>query len=301
MKRNSNKQIKDKINENKEIADWAAELLVANKELAFQKEEKEKRAVELLAANKELAFQNEEKEKRAVELLAANKELAFQNEEKEKRAAELFIANKELAFQNEEKEKRASELFIANKELIFQNEEKIKKAMQTNTLKEHNLKLELQKNLLIESSQHKSSFLSNMSHEIRTPLNAIVGFTELTLKTSLTAQQRNYLNKIIASSGILLGIIGDILDISKLEANKMKLEIYPFRIEEMLRNVTTQISTLCIEKGLELIVSIAEDVPIYLIGDSLRLGQVLTNLVGNAVKFTNEGEVSIKVKLTMAS
>jgi len=317
MKKDSFKQKKDSLNQNEEqkqavellIANKelafqneekekrAAELLIANKELAFQNEEKEKRAAELLIANKELAFQNEEKEKRAAELLIANKELAFQNAEKEKRAAELLIANKELTFQNEEKEKRAAELLIANKELIFQNEEKIRKAMQTNALKEHNLELKMQKKLLTEASEHKSSFLSNMSHEIRTPLNAIVGFTDLTLKTKLTPQQSNYLNKIKVSSSILLGIIGDILDISKLEADKVKLETSHFKVEEILANVTNQISTLCQEKGLELIISIAEDVPISLIGDSLRLGQVLTNLTGNAVKFTDVGEISIKVKL----
>ena len=106
----------------------AAELIIANEELAFQNREKENRAQELIIANKELAFQNEEKEKRAAELIVANKELVFQNEEKEKRAAELIIANKELLFQNDEKEKRADELIIANKELIFQNEEKEKRA-----------------------------------------------------------------------------------------------------------------------------------------------------------------------------
>jgi len=110
--------------QNEEKAERAAELSIANKELAFQNEEKDKRAVELIIANKELAFQNEEKAKRAAELIIANKELAFQNEEKDKRAAELIIANKELAFQNEEKDKRAAELIIANKELTFQNEEK---------------------------------------------------------------------------------------------------------------------------------------------------------------------------------
>jgi PAS domain S-box-containing protein len=104
------------------------ELVLANKELAFQNEEKEKRADELVLANTELAFQNEEKEKRADELALANKELAFQNEEKEKRADELALANKELAFQNEEKEKRADELAVANTELAFQNEEKEKRA-----------------------------------------------------------------------------------------------------------------------------------------------------------------------------
>jgi signal transduction histidine kinase len=102
----------------------AAELIIANKELAFQNEEKENRAAELIIANKELVFQNAEKENRAAELIVANKELVFQNEEKENRAAELIIANKELAFQNEEKENRAAELIIANKELAFQNEEK---------------------------------------------------------------------------------------------------------------------------------------------------------------------------------
>jgi len=108
----------------------AAELNLANKELAYQNEEKEKRSAELIIANKELIYQNKEKEKRAAELLIANNELAFQNEEKEKRASELLIANKELAFQNEEKEKRASELLIANKELAFQNEEKEKRAIE---------------------------------------------------------------------------------------------------------------------------------------------------------------------------
>jgi PAS domain S-box-containing protein len=114
--------------QNEEKEKRAAELVIANKELAFQKREKIKRADELIIANKELIYQNEEKEKRAAELIIANKELLFQNEEKEKRAAELVIANKELIYQNEEKEKRASELVIANKELIYQNEEKEKRA-----------------------------------------------------------------------------------------------------------------------------------------------------------------------------
>lgn len=114
--------------QNEEKDKRAAELVIANKELAFQNEEKEKRAAELVIANKELLFQSKEKEKRAAELVIANKELVFQSEEKEKRAAELMIANKELFFQSDEKEKRAAELIIANKELAFQNEEKEKRA-----------------------------------------------------------------------------------------------------------------------------------------------------------------------------
>ena len=103
-------------------------MVIANKELAFQNDEKEKRAAELVVANKELAFQNEVKEKRAAELIVANKELLFQNKEKGKRAAELVIADKELAFQNKEKGKRAAELIIADKELVFQNQEKEKRS-----------------------------------------------------------------------------------------------------------------------------------------------------------------------------
>ncbi len=114
--------------QNEEKEKLAAELIIADMELAFQKEEKKKRAAELIIADKELAFQKEEKKKRAAELIIADKELAFQNEEKEKRAAELIIADKELVFQNEEKEKRAAELIIANKELVFQNREKEKRA-----------------------------------------------------------------------------------------------------------------------------------------------------------------------------
>jgi len=119
---------KELVFQNEEKEKRAEELIIANIELAFQDEEKEKRAAELIIANIELAFQDEEKEKRAAELIIANKELVFQNAEKEKRAAELIIANKELVFQNDEKEKRAEELIIANKELVFQNDEKEKRA-----------------------------------------------------------------------------------------------------------------------------------------------------------------------------
>ena len=114
--------------QNEEKEKRAAEKVIAKRELAFQNEEKEKRAAELIIANRELIYQNEEKGKRAAELIIANRELIFQNGEKEKRAAELAIANRELGFQNEEKEKRAAELIIANRELAFQNEEKEKRA-----------------------------------------------------------------------------------------------------------------------------------------------------------------------------
>jgi len=275
----------------------AAELIIANKELAFQNDEKEKRAAELLIANKELAFQSDEKEKRAAELLIADEELAFQSDEKEKRAAELLIANEELAFQSDEKEKRAAELLIADKELAFQNKEKERQAIQTDALKEQNIELEIQKKLLAKASEYKSDFLSNMSHELRTPLNAIVGFSDLALKTKLNLRQKNYLSKIKISSHTLLGLISDILDLSKIEAGKLELEITTFNLERVLQNAVDQVNAKSQAKGLELKVFIDEDVPVSLNGDPLRLGQVLVNLTGNAVKFTEKGEIVIRVKL----
>ena len=137
---------------------WAKDLRIANKELAFQNDEKEKRAAELAIANKELAFQNDEKEKRAAELVIANKELAFQNDEKEKRATELGLANKELAFQNDEKEKRAAELGVANNELKFQNVEKEKRAAELGIAnQELNQSERLLKDSLKEVSDYKDA------------------------------------------------------------------------------------------------------------------------------------------------
>ena len=236
-------------------------------------------------------------EQKTAELVNANSELAFENREKDRRAADLIVANKELLFQNEEKDKRAAELIIADKELTFQSEEKRKQAKRTDVLKEQNIELEIQKKLLAEASQHKSSFLSNMSHEIRTPINAIVGFTELALKTDLTPKQHNYLSKIKTSSHTLLGLINDLLDLSKIEAGRMELEITTINLKEVLQNVVSQVSTKIQEKELELQVFIEEDVPIILNGDPLRLEQILLNLASNAVKFTDEGKIIIRVEL----
>jgi len=197
----------------------------------------------------------------------------------------------------EEKEKRAAELIIANKELAFQNKEKGRRAMQNDVLKEQNIELEMQKKQLDEANQLKSEFLSNMSHELRTPLNAIVGFTQLALKTSLNQKQYNYLSKIKISSHILLGLISDILDLSKIEAGKLELEITTFNLEEVMQRAVNQVNAKSQGKGLELMVIIDEDVPISLNGDSLRLGQILLNIISNAVKFTDKGKIVIRAEL----
>ncbi len=148
-----------------------------------------------------------------------------------------------------------------------------------------------------ESNKAKSEFLANMSHEIRTPMNGIIGATELLTNTELTDEQDNVVSIIGKSCENLLNIINDILDFSKIEAGKMNIEPYPFNIRSTIDYLMDQMSFKTIEKGIELMSNVEQTIPDILVGDESRLIQVLINIMGNAVKFTSEGEVVLKVEV----
>ncbi len=159
-----------------------------------------------------------------------------------------------------------------------------------------NVELDLAKKRAQEAVRIKSEFLANMSHELRTPLNGVIGFTRQTLKTPLSPTQRDYLQTIERSGNNLLSIINDVLDFSKLEAGKLILEAIPFALRATLDEVVVLLAQTAHEKGLEITLNVQRDVPDQVIGDPLRLQQVMTNLLGNAIKFTEQGNIDLRIE-----
>lgn len=195
----------------------------------------------------------------------------------------LLVQSQELA---RELEEQADELKHSESELMAQKEELL--------LQQHDL--EAARKTAEESTRSKSMFLANMSHEIRTPMNAIIGLSNLALKTRLDATQSSYVSKIHIAGISLLGIINEILDFSKIEAEKLAIESVQFWLDDVLTNVTTMVGQGAYDKSLELLLDVSPDVPRCLIGDPLRLGQVLTNLINNAIKFTEVGQIQVVIR-----
>ena len=148
-----------------------------------------------------------------------------------------------------------------------------------------------------QSAALKAHFLANMSHEIRTPMNAIIGMAHLTLQTGLNERQRDYIGKIEQASRHLMGILNDILDFSRMEAGKLRIDPRPFVLDQVLAGVVDVIGEKAAAQGLELIYDVAPNVPTHLVGDALRIGQILINYANNAVKFTERGEIGIAVRV----
>jgi len=148
-----------------------------------------------------------------------------------------------------------------------------------------------------EATKAKSDFLANMSHEIRTPMNAIIGMSHLALQTPLDKKQKSYIERVHRAGENLLGIINDILDFSKIEAGKMSVEAIDFRLEDVMDHLSNLIGFKAADKGIELLFKIAPDLPTTLVGDPLRLGQILINLGNNAIKFTDKGEIVVGAEL----
>ena len=191
-----------------------------------------------------------------------------------------------VTFNINDRKQREDEIAAVNRQL---NAQILERQAREEALREANLRAEA-------ASQAKSHFLSNMSHEIRTPMNAIIGLSNLALKTDLSAQQHDYLAKIHNAGTALLGIVNDILDLSKIEAGKLGLHHAEFVLERSLERVAAVVAQKAGDKGLELVFDMPDEIPPCLVGDAMRFEQVLTNLIGNAIKFTERGEVVVKAE-----
>ncbi|MGE4406757.1 response regulator [Pseudomonas sp.] len=191
---------------------------------------------------------------------------------------------------------RMAEALLSAREELQQSIDQATEDVQQNleTIEIQNIELDLARKEALEASRIKSEFLANMSHEIRTPLNGILGFTQLLQKSDLTPRQQDYLGTIEKSADSLLGIINEILDFSKIEAGKLVLDSIPFNLRDLIEDTLTILAPAAHTKQLELVSLVYRDTPLSLVGDPLRLKQVLTNLISNAIKFTNEGTIAVR-------
>ncbi len=199
---------------------------------------------------------------------------------------------KRLAIELQVKENKVMEVSMeADKKLLKKTEE------DNNELTEARNNADIKTRIAEDAAQAKQQFLSNMSHEIRTPMNAIVGFTKVLLKTDVSDKQREFLNAIKTSGETLTVLVNDILDLAKIDAGKMSFEKMPFKVEESISSMLHLFEVKIQEKNLELVKEYDRKIPEYLLGDQVRLHQIILNLVSNAIKFTAKGKITVRVKL----